>query len=98
MGADMGGWIGQLGGWAGMVGLTGWLFWMLATGRLYTRSQHESIVKLHEARNVTLIETNRELLAQNNTLLEGTTTTKEFFEKVPVVRKPRTRQKQEEAQ
>lgn len=82
-GAELG-WIGQVGGWAGMVALTALLFWMLATGRLYTKSQHESIVTLHKERFQTTKETLDITLAQNTALIEGGHAAQDFFEKVPV--------------
>lgn len=82
-GAELG-WIGQVGGWAGMVALTALLFWMLATGRLYTKSQHDSIVSLHKDRFTTTQEALEITMAQNTALIEGGHTAQEFFEKVPV--------------
>lgn len=80
------GWIGQVGGWAGMVALTALLFWLLASGRLLTRSQHDSIVTLHEARVKEVQKTLDTALAQNTALIESSTAAREFFEKVPIKR------------
>lgn len=78
------GWIGQVGGWAGMVSLTALLWWALATGRLLTRSQHESITALHQERYDTIKKTLDVTIAQNASLIEANRAAKEFFEKVPV--------------
>jgi hypothetical protein len=77
-------WIGQVGGWGGMVALTALLWWALASGRLLTKTQHETVVSLQNAtidRQEKTIET---LQGQNEKLLEGNRTAKDFFEKVPV--------------
>lgn len=67
-----------------MVLLTAALFYGLASGKLYTRSQHESIVNLLKEAAVKDAATIAQQNGQIDALLEGTKTAKDFFDKVPV--------------
>ena len=67
-----------------MVALTALLFWGLMVSRLYTRSQHESIVSLYKTEADKKDKLIEQLTAQNTVLIEGTRTAKDFFDKVPV--------------
>lgn len=71
-----------------MVALTALLFWMLATGRVYTKTQHDSIVDLHKERFKAVKEVLDITMSQNTTLIESGGAAQEFFEKVPVELKP----------
>lgn len=77
-----------------MVGITAMLFWLLATGRILTKSQHESIVKLHEERYELTKSTLDTTIEQNSALIESAGAAREFFEKVPVVRRSPSNQQQ----
>ena len=67
-------------------------WWMLNTGRLYTRGSHQEIVKLHEERHTaqeailaTKDGTIETLTEQNGVLAKSGAITDDFFQKVDAV-------------
>lgn len=76
-----------------LIGFIVLLGWMLATGKLYTKAQHDEIVGLHEERAQTLTTAGDRLQSaltaaneQNKELLVAAGITADFFKRADTIR------------